>query len=197
MHTSVTYNEKELIHLIANGNENAFRQLFYAYHNKLGSFVYRITESLSLTEDIVQDVFLKVWLNRAQLQKVQCMDAYIFTIARNHTFNCLKQLARERCNKSAWLANSLYTANAAESSGKTDIESIVEIGVAQLPPRQKKVYLLSRQHGLQQKEIARQMNISVETVKKHMVLALRFLKTYIRTHSETLFIFLLASYLKF
>jgi RNA polymerase sigma-70 factor (family 1) len=165
---------------VAEGDQNAFCTLFRLYANDLASFILRITESKPLTEEIVQDVFLKIWLSRSNLRDIHSFRAYLFTVARNHTFNCLKQIAREKTKQQQWLDSVLNEAHTAQEPIDTpDPAALVETAVDLLPPQQKKIYTLSRQHGLKQAEIAAALNISLETVKKHMVLAIRFLKNHL------------------
>ena len=168
---------------MAKGDENAFAQLFKTHYNLLGSFIMRITESELLTQEIVQDVFLKIWVNRTALAEIDCFKAYLLVVSRNHTLNCLKQIARENNRKKEWVNSVLRNAsNDVEEMDTIDRGSLIDEAVTLLPPQQKKVYTLSRIDGLKQQEIARELNISLETVKKHMVLALRFLKYHIRTN---------------
>ncbi len=176
-------NLKIILLKVAEGDENAFGVLFKAYYNQLGEFVMRITESEPLTQEIVQDVFLKIWINRNSLSEVNSFKAYLLVVARNHTFNCLKQIAREKHHKNEWLKTEVQNAsNNVDESDENYTEGLIDEAIELLPPQQKKVYILSRREGKKQIEIASEMNISLETVKKHMVLALRFLKTYLRTH---------------
>ena len=173
---------KILLLKVAEGDENAFGQLFKAYYNHLGEFIMRITESEPLTQEIVQDVFLKIWINRNMLAEIDCFKAYLFVVARNHAFNCLKQVAMEKSRKKEWVNTVLRQAsNNVEETDTIDTDNLIDEVVELLPPQQKKVYTLSRKEGIRQKEIARELNISLETVKKHMVLALRFLKDHLRT----------------
>jgi RNA polymerase sigma-70 factor (ECF subfamily) len=168
---------------VAEGDEYAFGQLFKAHYNQLGGFVMRITESEQLTQEIVQDVFLKIWINRGSLAGIDCFKAYLLVVARNHAFNCLKQIAREKSRNKEWVKTVLHLAsNSAEDTAVMDKAALLDEAVELLPPQQKKVYLLSRRDGMKQVEIANDLNISLETVKKHTVLALRFLKNYLRTH---------------
>mgnify|MGYP000597832205 CR=1 FL=1 len=92
-------NEKVLLSNVAAGDENAFAKLFKNYYNQLGGFIMRLTESESLTQEIVQDVFLKIWINRTALSEIDCFKAYLPVVAKNHAFNCLKQIARENSRK--------------------------------------------------------------------------------------------------
>jgi RNA polymerase sigma-70 factor (family 1) len=187
-----TNSVKILLLRVAKGDEVAFGQIFTLYHNQLADFILHITESVPLTQEIVQDVFLKVWMGRSSLNGIHSFKAYLFVIARNHAFNCLKQIAREETRKKQWIKTVLQqTSNIEEEEDAVDAGNLVEAAVALLPSQQKKVYNLSRKHGLKQEEIALELNISIETVKKHMVLAIRGLKNYLRSHIG-LFSFLLA-----
>ncbi|MDQ2720051.1 MAG: RNA polymerase sigma-70 factor [Bacteroidota bacterium] len=182
---------KILLLKVAEGDENAFGELFKMYYNQLGGFIMRITESEPLTQEIVQDVFLKIWINRNSLGEIHSFKAYLLVIARNHAFNYLKQIAREKGRKKEWANNLEHnTLNNAEESPAMDIGNLIDEAIELLPPQQRKVYKLSRQNQMKQMEIATELNISLETVKKHMVLALRFLKNYVRKHNYLLICFI-------
>jgi RNA polymerase sigma-70 factor (family 1) len=186
-----TYQLPLLLLKVSEGDENAFGYLFKTYSNSLSYFILRLTESEQLTQEIVQDVFVKIWINRGALPAVSCFKAYLFTIARNHAFNCLKQIAREKNRKREWVNDVLNLAVATtEESAGFDSGKLIDEAIELLPPRQKNVYLMSREQGIRQEEIARQLNISLETVKKHMVLALRFLKHHLRSNSSFLLFFI-------
>lgn len=170
---------------ISEGDENAFAQLFKSYYNLLADFILRITESKPLTQEIVQDVFLKIWINRTTLPGIDCFKAYLLVVARNQTFNCLKQMAREKNRQKAWEHTVLQQALGQEDElVGADTTKLIEEAIELLPPQQKHVYILSRREGVPQETIAKQLNISHQTVKKHMVLALRFLKNHIRTNTN-------------
>ena len=178
-------NEKALLLRVAEGNENAFAELFNNYYNQLGDFIIRIAESEEVTQEIVQDVFLKIWTNRQALAQVDSFKAYLFTVARNHAFNCLKQTARLRNRQKAYEYYQTATQQH-EEPATADVLQLVEKAVELLPPRQRSVFLLSRKEGISHELIARKLNISHETVKKHMVLALRFLRDHLRTNLRSL-----------
>lgn len=194
MSPHIVNSEKLLLLKVAEGDENAFAQLFKAHYNQLGCFIMRLTESEALTQEVVQDVFLKIWTNRNSLKKIDCFKAYLLVVARNHALNCLKQIARENNRKKEWVNTVLRMAyNDQEEKDNVDAATLIDEAVEFLPPQQKKVYTLSRREGMKQQEIANELNISLETVKKHMVLALRFLKYRLRTNSS-LFIFFMTGF---
>lgn len=166
---------------IAEGDEAAFSELFYAYHQRLGAYVYRLTESKPATQEIVQDVFVKIWVKRAALTDVEHFDAYLFTAARNHVFNYIRNLARERSRRAALEAEGLREPVQAAEVGtpEEDYHLLLDEAVAQLPQQQQRVYRLHKQEGLSHAEIAARMQLSVETVKKHMSLALRAIRDHL------------------
>lgn len=148
---------KGLLVQVAEGNEQAFAQLFKLHYNQLGDFIYRITDSKHLTQEIVQDVFLKIWVNRSTLPAIGCFKAYLMVVARNHAYNCLKQIAREKSRQKQWTDTVLHQAVSGQHetmSGNTapDTGKLLEEAVELLPPQQKNVYLLSRQEGIATKE---------------------------------------------
>src|ERR1700753_617151 len=84
------HNEKQLLLRIAAGDAAAFSALFYTYHQTLAAYILRLTKSPIIAEEIVQDTFIKLWEKRSQLATVDNFHAYLFTISRNHTFNCMR-----------------------------------------------------------------------------------------------------------
>src|SRR5690348_7412497 len=95
--------EKELLSRVAATDEDAFRLLFHTHYNKLASFVQKLTKSHNTTEELVQDVFVKVWLHRSELLSIDKFESWMYVIARNHVFNHLKKMAREHQQQQAWL----------------------------------------------------------------------------------------------
>ena len=196
---SLHYNqdEKTLLLRVAEGDEKAFTQLFKTYYNQLGDFIIRLTESQELTQEIVQDVFLKIWINRPALTQVNSFKAYLFVVARNHAFNCLKQIAREKNRQKEWENSVLHQAiHSTPETMAADTAHLIAQAVELLPPQQKNVYLLSRKEGISHEGIAKKLNISHETVKKHMVLALRFLRNHLRANTN-LFFFIVSFFFRY
>ncbi|MDO6429850.1 sigma-70 family RNA polymerase sigma factor [Flavitalea sp. BT771] len=184
MHTYPSYDEKALLSQVAQGDEAAFRIIFHSYHHKLGAYILKLTESFPLTEEIVQDVFLAIWQNRAGLGAINRFESYLFVIARNRAFNCLKQIARERMRKQEWANNRRDEPEEHGPHIAVGYDGLIEKAVDRLPPQQKKVYLLHNQQGMEYASIAVQMGLSATTVKKHMSLALRSIREYVHSHMD-------------
>lgn len=179
------HNEPLLLKQVSLGDPDAFAELFRAYHQPLAEYVYRLTESMETTEDIVQDVFIKLWMKRETLPELDNFIHYLFILSRNHTFNCLREKANKRARQLRWASQFEQVTTHHEPAPEEDYRALIDVAVAQLPPQQQKVYFLSRYQHLKHKEIAAQLGISIETAKKHMKLALRSITQYVRAHMNT------------
>ncbi len=192
MAISPVHNEKEILSRIAAGDQRAFTVLFDAYYQGLGSYVYKVTESKELTEEIVQDAFMKVWEKREMLGEIDNFSSFLFILSRNRMLNYLRQLAKLRAQQLSWSKeheNDSYVMDSASPNDEYDL--IIQNAVSELPPQQQKVYLLSRHERLKYEEIAFQMGLSKETVKKHMHLALSFLKQHVKKQIDEAILLLL------
>jgi len=183
LYVPVLNNEKVVLLQVAQGDEQAFRVLFGAYHQLLAAHVYRLTESMELAEEIVQDVFLKIWMSREALAEVHHFHAYLFVVSKHQALNALRKIARERSRQRTW-ANDTAVAEAAHVDDRTSFYNLIDEAIRQLPPQQQKVYLLSRHDHLKYREIAEQMGISPETVKKYMQLAIASISAYVRDNID-------------
>ncbi len=193
MHASRPYNEKTLLLEVASGNEEAFTCIFNRYHQKLGAFILRLSESPELTQEITQDVFLKIWTNRSALTAIAHFEAYLFAMARNQAFNALKQLSREQVKKQEWLKDIASVGSAGdEPAGLTEEDfRMLHEAIGKLPPQQQKIYMLRNNSGMKYEEIALHLGLSFETVKKHMLLARRSIRSYLGAQGNTLVFLLL------
>lgn len=170
-------NESNLIGLLAEGNEKAFRKIFNFYSSKLFNYSFRITDNEELAEEIVMDTFLKIWINRADLTAIGRFDSYLYTIVRNQAFNAIKRRAHEAAIlRELSLNKSEYHECTEETVIYNDYKHLLHQAVNQLPPQQKLIYILSRDEGLKYDEIANQLELSKNTVKTHLKKAVSTLR---------------------
>ncbi|MEC5145689.1 sigma-70 family RNA polymerase sigma factor [Chitinophaga sp. 212800010-3] len=160
--------EGELLAQVANGNEKAFEWLVNRFSDILGAYIFRLTHSREITEEIVQDVFLKIWNARQMLPGVGNFHAWLYVVSKNQAISALRKAIRERAGKEL-ITHNLWDQD--DNSWEDEKLSAIEKAIAQLPPQQKKVFTLSRHDGLSYKEIAEQMHLSTETVKKYLQIA--------------------------
>ena len=173
------HNETELIAEAACGNEKAFAALFYGYRDKVYAAAMRLTHSTFLSEEVVQDIFLKLWINREKLPEIQDFEDYVFIMTRNHVFSAMKKMARQQQLvddmqlKMPFSEDSTYNLIMDQ-----EIEEILHQAVELLPAQQKQIYLLSKEQEMKRDEIAKMLRISSETVKTHLARALRHIRAY-------------------
>ncbi|TKC64065.1 RNA polymerase sigma-70 factor [Pedobacter hiemivivus] len=168
--------ERELLVKIASGDEHAFKVLFKSYYHNLGKYVYQLTGSITVAEEIVQDTFIKVWLKKEFLIEVKNFSNYIFILCRNHTYNEMQKKATERSfidRLSHRISDEKNNENPDTLSEK--YRDLVEQAIEKLPPQAQKVYLMSRDERMKYEEIAQALNISPVTVKKHIQYANKFI----------------------
>lgn len=177
--------ELELLSSIAEGNERAFKKVYYAYYNRIFSFSLGMLQSRMLAEEVVQESMIKIWQMGDELKTIKNLDAYLKTIARNLTLNLLKRKELERKANKALSAGSTELHNETEESILlNESRKILEEGIDMLPTQQRLVYKLCQQEGLKYEEAAKQLNISHGSVQTHMKLALKFLRNHIRQNTD-------------
>lgn len=174
---AILSNEKELFVRMAQGDHTAFTRIFDHYESRIYPFILKITRSEIDTQEIVQELFIKLWTLRGKMTEIENPRSYIFRMATHRTMNYLRSRARNRKHVGTAASQIIMQKNTVEEEFdlKEMEDTIIKI-VAQLPAQQQSVYKLSRQQGLKAKEIAERMNLAEKTVKNHLTEALRFIK---------------------
>ena len=179
--------EQQLFKQIARGDEKAFRQLFDRYNGKLSAFTFRLTKSEFNAAEIVQDIFVKLWVNRVRLAEVENPHTYIFTMAFNRTMDQLRKASAEaKMLARLWQQISKVQNSTEDSFNAKESQNLINQAVVQLSPQKQKIFRLSRYEGLNHEEIAVHLCVSKSTVKNHLVETLRHIRTYLHQHSQTL-----------
>lgn len=174
------HNESELLAKIAMGDETAFSDIFDYYQKYVFSFGRKLMRSEEIAEEMIQDVFIKIWQNREKLSEVDNFGGYLNVLVRNHSFNLLRQLANQQKNGDEILLSfSDEDNNTQQTIDYRETVRILEEVLANLPEQQKKVYSLCHLDGLKYEEAAQKMNISVATVHYHMKLALKNIRHHL------------------
>lgn len=177
----VSKSNQELLLLIQKDDRIAFYNLYERYCRRLHGFVIRYIKQREDAEEIVQEVFVKIWESRNKIDAYSSFEAFLFTIAYNSTISLL----RKRANETKYLEHLKLLQQSNNSPDLIDeiqyneLNNRVQLLLDELTPRQKEIFQLSREEGLTHEEIAKKLDISVNTVKKHMANSLTFLKTQI------------------
>lgn len=194
-HDQQLYEEARLITLLADDSEYAFQLLFDRYRNRIYQTAIRYLKSPVLAQEVVQDVFLKLWFERKNIRKDMPVEAWLFTIAKNNLLNRLKKLASE------WKALKNLKAPATQVSDspedkvqESQYDQLLQEALQTLSEQQQIVFLLSRNEHLTYAQIAEKMDISPLTVKTHMSRALDTIRSYFMSRGE---LFALLSFFTF
>lgn len=184
--------ELKCVAKIRDGDEEAFEELFFEYYNQLSKFANTITKSREYARDTVQDVFLKIWRNRANWEIHVSVKVYLYQAVRNQALNLIeKQKARQRLVENIQHERGDFEsqisedyiiddakANGFDTSEAALIRRVWEL-VGQMPERRRLVFELHRKHGLSYKEIAKVLDIAPKTVENHVGQALQFIRNHI------------------
>ena len=184
--------EKELIKRIIKGDCSSFEKIYNIYSDRLFYFAQTYLGSKEASEETVQDIFVKIWEIRKDLDPEKSFSSFLFTITKNSIFNKLKKRKHEKAY-AEHLRNHLET-----TYNKTEIDvylnetkQIIDNVVSSMPPQRQKIFILSRENGLSYKEIAEQLNIGEKTIETHIRLALKNVRKAL-TSAEIIFPFILS-----
>lgn len=168
------------IEALQNGDHKAFEEVFLTYFDRVKYLLTGLLRSESDAEELAQDIFVKLWINRQSIDLSKAFNTYIYTIARNTAFNYLKhKLVEEN------FRNSLNDLDVEEADSSDEIlfakeiSLLVEMTVCRMPVQRRKIYQMSRQKGISNNEIAEELGISKKTVENQISLALQEIKRVI------------------
>ena len=175
--------DRRVVELLKQGDAETFEKVFFSFAERIYYFAMRYRRNQHDAEEIVQEVFVKLWENRSNLNDQLSFSGYLFTIARNTIFNQNRKKVNEQAYQEyvkVFLENS--TRRTEEDLIYSDIKGIVDKVVEDLPPQRKLIYKMSREKGLSYKEIAEELKLSERTVEAHIRLALKTLTQVLDEH---------------
>lgn len=187
-----------LLDKIADNDEQAFEKLFNAYKGRVYSIALVFTESNTEAEEIVQDVFSRIWKYREKLREIENFQAWITTVARHRSLTILKKIALEHTQREALFrfSNNKSVIDAEREIQEKELQALLHDALTRLTPQQRKIFELSRLQGLDRKTVARTLGLSPATVSVHLTVALRMVRSFLYEHHyETFFLCLIISIL--
>lgn len=171
--------DRNLLLAIKCDDPDAFKKLFFRYRLKVYYFAFRFLRNKEEAEEVVQEVFIRIWNNRKQLNEALSFNSYLFTITKNFIFN----LNRDKINHQAFIDFILPYCSETENNTEeavisNDLELHLKEAIENLPPKRKLIFKKSREEGLSYPQIASELNISEKTVEAQIHLALKWLKKH-------------------
>ena len=180
------HSDRLLLQQIAERDENAFKSLFEQYKDRLFRYINNIIKSKEVSEEIVMDVFLKIWLGKEIVTEIENFDAFVFRVAYNKCIDFLRSAARDpKLRDLVW--HEIQVAggmNADQQVITREYEEKLREAIGQLSPQRRLVYQMSREKGLSHVDIARQLQLSKNTVSNHIVESQRFIRSYLVRHLD-------------
>ena len=161
---------------IAESEEQALAELYQQFHKKLQLFSRAIVRNDELAEELVEDVFVKLWCNRSRITEIENITVYLYVAVKNKSLNTLSRKATELVTSGFYFLD--IDVND-EAPGPQDLMITAEMmqrmhkAIEALPPRCKMIFKLVREDGLKYKEVAEILNISVNTIDAQMAIAVK------------------------
>jgi RNA polymerase sigma-70 factor (family 1) len=180
---SLLHIDRILLTQIASGDEKAFNRLFESRRAKLFNYLFDIVKSREVAEEMVTDVFLKIWFGRELVTEIQNIDAFLFKIAYHKALKFLRTASRRQdiqklifyeMEKAAW--------NEAEDRlTREEYRQLLMNAIAQLTPQRQLVYRLSREEGMTHEQIAAALDLSPNTIKNHITESTKFIRSFLQS----------------
>jgi RNA polymerase sigma-70 factor (ECF subfamily) len=175
------YTDRELLQQVAEGNEQAFQTLFKNHRGRLYHYILGIVKSKEIAEELVLDVFLKIWMGKEVVNSIENMDAFLFRVAYNKSIDFIRKAARSPKIIDIVWDNIQFAAdrNPETQLIQQEYNNILREAIDLLPPKRKEIYRMSREEGLSHAEIAKELSIAKSTVANQIVDAQVFIKSFL------------------
>jgi len=184
--------EQNILEAIRLNDGQAFEKVFRDSYKPLKAYAFRFVNNLATAENMVQDVFLKLWQNRHNLVITTSLVHYLFRSVRNHSLN---HLEKNRV-RTGYLRMQLEKTQDDEDFSafypEIGLLEKIESAICALPPKRQEIFRLAREEGLRYREIADQLNLSVKTVEAQMTLALKQLRDSLKEYRHLVLFFILS-----
>lgn len=188
--------ERTLLHKLRKGDAYAFEQIYHLYKRRIAGNFLKLLKSDELVEELLQDLFLRVWTHRERIDSEQPFRAYLFRISENMVYDLYRTAARDKKMRErlTFTQSESYT-HVEEMIFNEEQSELLSRAISLLPPRRQQIFRLSKIEGKSYKEISEILNISQSTVNDHLLKANRFLRDYISENKDIATLLLVSSLL--
>lgn len=178
--------DEKILDALRDGNHEAFETVFISYYNKTKYFIYGYIKSETDAEELTEDLFVNLWINRTSIDTGKSFSSYLHTIARNAAINFLQH----KYVRDAYISN--YTSDEHSSTSEEDLIAkelgiLIDDVVANMPGQRRQIYILSRKEGLSNTEIAEKLSTTKRNVESQLSLALKEIRKAITAFIFSLF----------
>ena len=177
--------QQKLLNQLSRGEEPAFNALYKAYSRPLFLRVVNMIKSEDDAQEIIQELFIKLWQNRETINSIKSFQAYVYTIANNLVYNYFRKISYDQSLIDKLLLNAAsHYLDGQELLENKESAEIFQKAINQLSPQCKKVFQLCKIEGKSHKEVAQLMGISMPTVNSHMTNAVKSIREYILKNQD-------------
>jgi len=194
--TKPLYSEQELLVRLAEGDQYAFEQIYLSYSPKIYRKILQLVKQPAIAEELLQDVFVKIWEKRQVLDNEKSFKSYLYTIAKNMVVDLFRRAALDRQMLEKFIIDNTELHYPFEPTEDHEAQSkiIIQKALETLPLQRKRIYTLIKLEGKSYEEVAELLGVSTSTINDHVVKATKSLKVYFDENDMAL-IALLASIL--
>ncbi len=166
--------------LLKKSDEAAFKKIYELYSSRLSGYLLKLLKSETLVQEVLQDVFLKTWHNRQNIDTEKSFRSYLFRIAENLVYDLFRKAARDKKLKAEIISNaSEYCEHVEEQMFAKENLHLLQNAVDALPPQRRQVFRLCKMEGKSYDEVNKLLGISTSTISDHIVKATKFLRAYL------------------
>lgn len=179
------YDDSGLVRLIRLGDSRAFEEVYERYHRQLYYMAMKYLKSKELSEDAVQEIFVKLWHKRGELDPDKSVKGFLFISLKNHVLNMIRNRKNKILSGVELKEDQHLTGNnVMDEVIYTEYEYILNRGLAELSDKKRKVFELKTFNGFSNSEVADLLLISINTVKVHYYHGSQFIRSYLEKHAD-------------
>jgi len=179
------HDERELLSLLKQGNEQAFEKIYNSYSSRLFGNVFKMVKSETTTQEILQDVFIKIWSNRASIDLDKSFRSYLFRIAENQVYDFFRKASRDKKIQAQLFAAATEEYEHIETIiHRKENALLLQKAIESLSPQRQQIFRLIKLDNKSYEEVSRQLGISVSTISDHIVKANKTIREFIFTHND-------------
>lgn len=190
------YTDQELLHLLKAGDRQAFGQLYHRYKAKVYGISLKLIKSEVLAEELLQDVFVKIWMNRERIDPGKSFSSYLYRITENLVLDIYRRAARDRKLQERLVEAVSDRYSLEEVIYRKESMAILNKAIRQLPPQRRRVFTLCKLEGKSYEEAGRELGVTVSTVNDHIVKATRVIKNCLFRNQDVTWLLLIAAGLR-
>lgn len=180
MLTATLNNESLLLLQLSQGEEDAFEKIYHYYSRPLYYKLLKVLKSDFYARELLQEVFLKIWSNRAKIDTGKCFRSYLYCIAANNCYDYFRRISRDKKMQLHLLASfTTRYSHVEEALTNREEAGVLREAIAALPVKRRQIFVQCRLKGKSYIEVSRQLGVSTSTISDHIVKANQFIKSYL------------------